>query len=111
MIRIGTVAFLIVWGINYYLTKEILHALLHALTLAMSVLPEEIPVAFSTFMALGAYHLYKKKVIVQSPHTVETLGSATVICIDKTGTITENKMQLSAAFDFHQDKVYDYTKE
>jgi len=109
LVGVGVIAFIIVWGLNYYLSKSILHGLLHGLTLAMSVLPEEIPVAFSTFMALGAYHLYKKKVIARSPHTVETLGAATVICTDKTGTITENKMQLSAIYDFEQNKIYDYT--
>jgi Ca2+-transporting ATPase len=77
----------------------------------MSVLPEEIPVAFSTFMALGAYRLYKNKVIVRNPHTVETLGAATVICTDKTGTITENKMELSCIYDFAADKEYDYTRD
>ncbi|MFI5196317.1 MAG: cation-translocating P-type ATPase, partial [Chitinophagales bacterium] len=87
------------------------HGLLHGLTIAMSVLPEEIPVAFSTFMALGAYRLYKNKVIVRNPHTVETLGAATVICADKTGTITENKMELACIYDFSENKVYDYSKE
>ncbi|MFN8297959.1 MAG: cation-translocating P-type ATPase [Chitinophagales bacterium] len=111
MVSVGVVAFFIVWGINYYLTKSILNSLLHGLTLAMSVLPEEIPVAFSTFMALGAYHLYKLQVIVRNPHTVETLGAATVICTDKTGTITENQMQLAAVYDFAQDKLYDYTQQ
>ncbi len=111
MVMAGVIAFLIVWGMNYYLSENLLHSLLHGLTLAMSVLPEEIPVAFSTFMALGAYHLYKKKVIARSPHTVETLGAATVICADKTGTITENQMRLSAIYDFANDKVYDYTAE
>lgn len=111
MVGFGIVAFFVVWGMNYYLSKNILHSLLHGLTLAMSVLPEEIPVAFSTFMALGAYHLYKQKVIARSPHTVETLGAATVICTDKTGTLTENKMQLSAIYDFKANKIYDYTKQ
>ncbi len=111
MVGAGVIAFLIVWGINYYLSKNILDALLHGLTLAMSVLPEEIPVAFSTFMALGAYHLYKKKVIARSPHTVETLGAATVICVDKTGTLTESAMTLSAVYDFGANKIYDYTKD
>ncbi len=107
----GAGAFLIVWGINYYLSKSILHGLMHGLTMAMSVLPQEIPVAFSTFMALGAYHLYKRKVITRNPNTVETLGAATVICADKTGTITENRMTLSAIYDFTANKTYDYTKE
>ncbi len=110
MVIAGTIAFVIVWLINYYISNDILHSLLHGLTLAMSVLPEEIPVAFSTFMALGAYHLYKKKVIVQSPSAVETLGAASVICTDKTGTLTENEMELSAIYDFSNDKIYDYTK-
>jgi P-type Ca2+ transporter type 2C len=110
MVIFGFVAFLIVWVFNFHLTNDIFHSLLHGLTLAMSVIPEEIPVAFSTFMALGAYHLYKKGVIAKSPHTVETLGAATVICADKTGTITENKMQLAAIYDFIENKKYDYTK-
>lgn len=111
MIGAGSIAFFIVWGINYYLSKDILHGLLHGLTLAMSVLPEEIPVAFSTFMAMGAYHLYKKKVIARSPHIVETLGAATVICTDKTGTITENEMRISAIYDFTSKSTFDFTIE
>lgn len=109
MVGAGVIAFIIVWGINYYLTDNILEGLLHGLTLAMSVLPEEIPVAFSTFMALGAYHLYKNKVIARSPHTVETLGAATVICVDKTGTITENDMRLVGIYDFKRNITEDYT--
>ena len=110
MVGTGFVAFFIVWGINYYLSKNILYGLLHGLTLAMSVLPEEIPVAFSTFMAMGAYHLYKKKVIARSPYTVETLGASTVICVDKTGTITENEMRLSAIYDFVK-KLFSITRK
>ena len=110
MVFMGIIAFIMVCAINFYLSQDLFHSLLHGLTLAMSVLPEEIPVAFSTFMALGAYHLYKKGVIAKSPHTVETLGAATVICVDKTGTITENKMQVSAVYDFKNDITYNYTK-
>ena len=73
-------------------------ACLKALTLAMSILPEEIPVAFTTFMALGAWRLMKMGIMVKQMKTVETLGSATVICTDKTGTITENKMALAKLF-------------
>jgi len=69
-----------------------------ALTLAMSILPEEIPVAFVTFMAMGAWRLMKSGIIVKQMKTVETLGSATVICTDKTGTITENKMSLAGLY-------------
>ncbi|NIJ52581.1 cation-translocating P-type ATPase [Dyadobacter arcticus] len=94
MAIVGGIIFLIVWGINYIRTQQFLDSLLKALTLAMSILPEEIPVAFTTFMALGAWRLMKMGIIVKRTQTIETLGSATVICTDKTGTITENKMQL-----------------
>jgi len=98
MVILGAVVFLVVWGINYLNSRDILDSLLKALTLAMSILPEEIPVAFSTFMALGAWRLMKMNVVVKQMKTVETLGSATVICTDKTGTITENKMSLARVF-------------
>ncbi|TDB68108.1 cation-translocating P-type ATPase [Arundinibacter roseus] len=98
MILFGAAVFLVVWGINYFRTYEFLNSLLQALTLAMSILPEEIPVAFTTFMALGAWRLMKMGVVVKQMKTVETLGSATVICTDKTGTITENKMTLARIY-------------
>ncbi len=98
MVGIGTVIFILVWGINYFQSHNIIASLLIALTLAMSILPEEIPVAFTTFMALGSWRLMKLGIVVKQMKTVETLGSATVICIDKTGTITENSMSLTRLF-------------
>lgn len=94
----GAIVFLIVWALNFAHSKNILQSLLQSLTLAMSILPEEIPVAFTTFMALGAWRLMKMGIVVKQMKTVETLGSATVICTDKTGTITENKMSLAKLF-------------
>ena len=94
----GAIVFLIIWGVNFYQTRNILTSLLKGLTLAMSVLPEEIPVAFSTFMALGAWRLSKLGIIVKQTKTVETLGSASVICTDKTGTLTQNRMELAAIY-------------
>ncbi|MCB9232047.1 MAG: cation-translocating P-type ATPase [Bacteroidia bacterium] len=98
MVFAGGVVFLIVWGINFFESRDFLDSLLKALTLAMSILPEEIPVAFTTFMALGAWRLMKMGIVVKQMKTVETLGSATVICTDKTGTITENRMNLARLF-------------
>jgi Ca2+-transporting ATPase len=98
MIIAGAVVFLIVWAINYFNSYNFPESLLQALTLAMSILPEEIPVALTTFMAMGAWRLMKKGIVVKQMKTVETLGSATVICIDKTGTITENKMSIARVF-------------
>ncbi|MDO8365754.1 MAG: cation-translocating P-type ATPase, partial [Saprospiraceae bacterium] len=75
-------------------------ALLFSLTLAMAILPQEIPVAFSAFMGLGAFRMTKFGILAKQPRTVESLGSATVICLDKTGTITENKMSVAEVADF-----------
>ena len=105
MSLVGLVIFIIVWAINYYNSHEILGSLLKALTLAMSIIPEEIPVAFTTFMALGSWRLMKMGVIAKQTKTVETLGSATVICTDKTGTITQNKMSLAQWYTFSNDSI------
>ncbi|WP_250631484.1 cation-translocating P-type ATPase [Rhodoflexus caldus] len=94
MVIAGTAVFAFVWLLNWFRSGLVVDSLLKALTLAMSILPEEIPVAFTTFMALGAWRLMKKGILIKQIKTVETLGSANVICIDKTGTITENRMQL-----------------
>lgn len=94
----GFVIFMLVWSINFLESRDLLASLLKALTLAMSILPEEIPVAFTTFMALGAWRLMKSGVLIKKTSTVETLGSASIICLDKTGTITENRMQLTKVF-------------
>lgn len=105
MVIAGTIVFLIVWAINYFQSNDLLDSLLKALTLAMSILPEEIPMAFTTFMAIGAWRLMKKGIVVKQMKTVETLGSATVICTDKTGTITENKMSLAKMFTLKSQKI------
>ena len=105
MTLVGLVCFLLVLGINFYQTNQFLESLLSALTLAMSILPEEIPVAFTTFMALGAWKLSKTGILVKGLNTVETLGASTVICIDKTGTITENRMELTAVYIYKTDEI------
>jgi Ca2+-transporting ATPase len=105
MVIVGAIVFVIVWGINFSNTQNVIISLLMALTLAMSILPEEIPVAFTTFMAMGAWRLMNKGIIVKQMKTVETLGSATVICTDKTGTITENKMTLAKLYVFATQEI------
>lgn len=107
MAVIGIAVFLMVWGYSFWQTGNIIESLLVGLTLAMSILPEEIPVAFTTFMALGAWKLMKEGIIIKRSSVVETLGSTTVICTDKTGTITENSMQLKALYDFKTDRVFE----
>jgi len=109
MAFIGFVVFLMVWAYSFWQSRDIVQSLLAGLTLAMSILPEEIPVAFTTFMALGSWKLMKQGVIIKRSSIVETLGSTTVICTDKTGTITENSMKLKALFDFKSNQVFDDT--
>lgn len=104
---IGLAIFAVVWAINFYNSRLILDSLQKALTIAMSIIPEEIPVAFTTFMALGAWRLMKMGIIVKQTKTVETLGSANVICTDKTGTITQNKMSLAQLYVFSSNKIVD----
>jgi Ca2+-transporting ATPase len=105
MMFAGLAIFIIVWLINFFASRDVADSLLKALTLAMSIVPEEIPVAFTTFMALGAWRLSKMGVIAKQMKTVETLGSATVICTDKTGTITENRMSLAKLYTLSSNKI------
>ncbi|MCK0131741.1 cation-translocating P-type ATPase [Flavobacteriaceae bacterium F08102] len=107
MVIAGSIIFLGVWLLNYLRSYDVLESLLKALTLAMSVLPEEIPVAFTTFMALGTWRLMKMGIIVKQMKTVETLGSATTICVDKTGTITKNEMKLVKLFAAKSNRIFD----
>ncbi|WP_418360427.1 cation-translocating P-type ATPase [Sphingobacterium detergens] len=106
MAIVGLVIFLLVCLFSYLDTHNIVGSLLNGLTLAMSVLPEEIPVAFTTFMALGAWKLMREGIIIKRSSIVETLGSTTVICTDKTGTITANIMQLKHLYEYRSDIVY-----
>ncbi|MBK8983080.1 MAG: cation-translocating P-type ATPase [Ignavibacteria bacterium] len=110
MVIAGSAAFAFVWVYYWIESGSIIHGLLHGLTMAMSVLPEEIPVALSTFMALGAYRLLKLGVIARSPRAVETLGSATVICVDKTGTLTQNLMNVTNTFNVKTGEEIDFNK-
>ena len=71
-----------------------LDALLAGIALAMSALPEEFPVILSVFMALGAWRISRRDVLTRRLDAIETLGATTVLCTDKTGTLTENRMMI-----------------
>ncbi|HWA12959.1 MAG TPA: HAD-IC family P-type ATPase [Burkholderiales bacterium] len=72
-----------------------LQALLAGITLAMAALPEEFPVVLTVFLALGAWRISRHKVLTRRMPAIETLGSATVLCVDKTGTLTQNRMAVA----------------
>ncbi|NTU44116.1 MAG: cation-translocating P-type ATPase [Chlorobiaceae bacterium] len=71
---------------------EWLEGVLAGITLAMATLPEELPVVLTIFLAMGAWRISKKQVLTRRIPAIETLGSATVLCVDKTGTLTMNRM-------------------
>jgi len=75
-----------------------LSGLLAGITLAMAMLPEEFPVVMTIFLALGAWRISRNRVLTRRVPAVETLGSATVLCVDKTGTLTQNRMSVSKLF-------------
>lgn len=71
---------------------------LSGLTLAISLVPEEFPMVLTIFMALGSLRLARHNVLVRRSAVVETLGATTLLCVDKTGTITENRMALRSVW-------------
>ena len=73
-------------------TKRIVDSLLAGITIAMATIPEEIPVILTVFLAMGSWSLTKKNTLTKNMKAIETLGTVNVLCTDKTGTITENKM-------------------
>jgi len=71
-----------------------LNGLLVGITLAMAILPEELPVVLTVFLGLGAWRISKRRVLTRRVPAVEMLGATTVLCVDKTGTVTQNRMTL-----------------
>jgi len=83
----------------YTITRgDLLKGFLAGITLAMAMLPEEFPVVLTVFLALGAWRISKRNVLTRKPAAVETLGSTTVLCTDKTGTLTKNKMTVARLY-------------
>lgn len=99
ILAIMGLAFCLVVVILYGLTRgNWLNGILAGITLAMSLLPEEFPVVLTIFLALGAWRIAQNEVLTRRSAAVETLGSATVLCVDKTGTLTLNRMSVSRLF-------------
>lgn len=85
----------VVYGIT---RNDWLHGFLAGITLAMATLPEEFPVVLTVFFALGAWRISQNNVLTRRVPAIETLGSATVLCVDKTGTLTMNRMSVSMLY-------------
>lgn len=95
---IGIALCLVVIVLFWFTRGDLLKGFLAGITLAMAMLPEEFPVVLTVFMALGAWRMSRKNVLTRKPSAIETLGSATVLCTDKTGTLTQNKMTVTKLF-------------
>ena len=95
--------------------ERLIQSILPAITVVMSSIPEEIPVVLTVFLAMGAWQLAKKNALTKNMKAVETLGAVTVLCTDKTGTLTENKMQVQNCFikddDFYRVALLACSKE
>ena len=85
--------------VSYMYSGDIIKSILSGISLAMAIIPEEFPVVLTVFLSMGAYRLAKKNTLMRKVSAVETLGSTTVLCVDKTGTITQNKMKVTAIYD------------
>ena len=85
--------------IIYGITRlDWLNGFLAGITLAMAILPEEFPVVLTIFLALGAWRISQKNVLTRHSHAIQALGSTTVLCVDKTGTLTMNRMSVDKIF-------------
>lgn len=94
------VLFILVTIITYFnsgainIFDRIVESILSGITLSMAMIPEEFPVVLTVFLSMGAWRLAKKNSLVRKLPSVETLGAVSVLCVDKTGTITMNKMKV-----------------
>ena len=94
-VAVVSVALCLTVVVLYGLTRESwLDGFLAGLALAMAVLPEEFPVVLTIFLALGAWRISRRRVLTRRLPAIESLGAATVLCTDKTGTLTENRMSV-----------------
>ena len=91
----GAVALLVV-GLYGWLRGDWLDGVLAGIAVGMAMLPEEFPLVLAVFMAMGAWRISKARVLTRRASAIEALGAASVLCTDKTGTLTENRMTIAA---------------
>jgi P-type Ca2+ transporter type 2C len=96
LFAIGGVSISILFTVLYgWLQAAWLNAFLGGIALSMALLPEEFPVILTVFMVMGAWRISRAGVLTRRSAAIETLGAATVLCTDKTGTLTENRMTIA----------------
>lgn len=95
---------ILVFALNTLLGKDILDSFLFALAIAVGITPELLPIIITISLSAGALHLVRKKVVIKKLVSIEDLGNIDVLCIDKTGTLTENNITLQNYFDIGEKK-------
>jgi Ca2+-transporting ATPase len=91
---------------NYLFQDRLVGSVLSGITIAMAMIPEEFPVILAVFLSMGAWRLAKKESLVRKLSSVETLGAVSVLCVDKTGTITMNQMAVQDFWFFNGDNEH-----
>lgn len=104
----GVFLCLLVIILSYLYNHNLIQSILSGITLAMAIIPEEFPVVLTVFLSLGAFRLAKENTLVRKISAVETLGSTTILAVDKTGTITKNIMEVKNVF--LNNKIVDINK-
>lgn len=90
----------------YWMTQhKLVEGILAGLTLAMAIMPNELPAVLLIFLATGAWRISKRKVLTRKVPAVEALGGITTLCVDKTGTLTQNKMSIQAMWSNNQEII------
>lgn len=98
----GIVMCVIVIIFSYMYSSNLIQSILSGITLAMAIIPEEFPVVLTVFLSLGAFRLARNNALMRKVSAVETLGAATVLAVDKTGTLTKNQMEVREVFKFNK---------
>lgn len=96
--------------LNFLADHGLLPSFLAGITLAMAILPEEFPIVLAIFLSIGAWRLSHHKILVRKLSVVESLGAATTLCVDKTGTLTMNRMKISKVFLASENRMVDFSQ-
>lgn len=97
--KVTLVLVLVIFGITVFLNRPVIDSFLFGLAVAVGIIPELLPAIISINLAVGAVHMSHMKVIVKQLAAIESLGSMNILCVDKTGTLTEGNMKFEGARD------------